>query len=781
MSITLRLEQEEELTYAEVDNNFTYLDNNNKANAQSIKANAQSIANLSGATGQITNPILNLALSTTSQDIPFTVEVDSTDASILAFNDTNDTIILKSDIPYNFFSSIIIFSDTNSERIVTFEIKKVEDNTVVMARSRTLTIPKDTSINLTLANLINNVGETEIYLTARCDDIDYTLSSIHCIISAGSSSSGESATGLELIDEGSGAGWRLVGKNPDNFGVIGLNAVDLSSDNYGDPSATIGATGERSFCIGTGNTASGDYSFCSGYQSTASEIGSACIGGDQNIASGYGSACIGGYECVASSDSSACIGGDQNIASGYGSACICGENLIAGYDYQAVAGQSNDNKADTLFEVGIGENAGNKANGLEVYSNGRVIAPQLLLSLITDSKSLVTKEYIDATFSDTIVKTMYENNADTNAFTDANKTIVNNTSNTNTGDQTGSDFNHNDLTGRNVADSHSIDSISELQDNLDNKLNVSDVRDTLTSTSSGEALSANMGRALNSMFDYHTARRGFPTIVIQNRTIVGHRHLNSYTQEIFTWDGTNWNGDKGTLYSGTSLSRTELDDLLVADGNNPAFITANVSAVTDMLFLFNQASIFNQDIGSWDVSSVTTMQGMFNGASIFNQDIGSWNVGSVTIMKSMFYQASSFNQDIGSWDVSSATTMHYLFRYAFKFNQDISSWNVSSVSTMHSMFYQASAFNQDIGSWDVSSVTTMQGMFSLASAFNQDISLWDVSAVAIMQGMFNGASNFNQDISLWNVGSVTSCDNFRTSSALTCPNTPALDSSCTGC
>ena len=51
--------------------------------------------------------------------------------------------------------------------------------------------------------------------------------------------------------------------------------------------------------------------------------------------------------------------------------------------------------------------------------------------------------------------------------------------------------------------------------------------------------------------------------------------------------------------------------------------------------MFEQ-SAFNQDISSWDVSNVTNMDAMFDDASAFNQDISSWDVSSVTNMELCF-------------------------------------------------------------------------------------------------------------------------------------------------
>ena len=223
-----------------------------------------------------------------------------------------------------------------------------------------------------------------------------------------------------------------------------------------------------------------------------------------------------------------------------------------------------------------------------------------------------------------------------------------------------------------------------------------------------------------------------------------------FNQDISSWDVSNVT-NMGFMFAEATVFNQDISSW-------------DVSSVTVMGFMFAEAETFNQPIGNWDVSSVTFMTLMFADTDAFNQDISNWDVSNVTDMAYMFLNnsptGSTFNQPIGDWDVSNVTNMYGMFFGASSFNQPIGNWNVSSVTDMGYMFQWASSFNQPIGDWNVSNVTNMRYMFADTDAFNQPIGDWNVSNVTNMDGMFRGASSFNKDLSSWSVDGVTDCYNF---------------------
>ena len=190
----------------------------------------------------------------------------------------------------------------------------------------------------------------------------------------------------------------------------------------------------------------------------------------------------------------------------------------------------------------------------------------------------------------------------------------------------------------------------------------------------------------------------------------------------------------------------------------------NLTSLTSMSRMFNECVLFNgspnNSMNSWDTSFVTNMLGLFREAAVFNQDISGWNVSGVTITAQMFQNATSFNQDIGGWDVSSVQDMIGMLQNCVSFNQDIGGWDVSSVTSMVAMFQSAISFNQDISGWDVSGATNLGSLFRNATSFSQDLGSWVLNAGVNINNMFNNCGmsteNYSRTLIGWaNEWSVT--------------------------
>ena len=202
-------------------------------------------------------------------------------------------------------------------------------------------------------------------------------------------------------------------------------------------------------------------------------------------------------------------------------------------------------------------------------------------------------------------------------------------------------------------------------------------------------------------------------------------------------NATNWRGtitiEAKEVHKEPPITLAELK-AKIANDEDVRFV--NTRGITDMSWLFQKKTTFNQDISRWDTSNVTTMRGMFSEARAFNQDIGNWDTSKVTNMGDMFSYANNFNQDIGNWDTSNVTHFPSMFASALKFNQDIGKWDTSTATNMYGMFNSATAFNQDIGNWDVSNATSMSHIFDTASSFDQDVSRWKINQNASVIDVF---------------------------------------------
>ncbi|WP_375237931.1 hypothetical protein [Aurantibacter sp.] len=224
-----------------------------------------------------------------------------------------------------------------------------------------------------------------------------------------------SISGLVYLDETDdttdNGGLIIAGRTAEYYGDIGKNAIDLSFSD--GASTTYGATGEHAVALGRFIEASGNYSTAMGHSTEASGIFATAMGfstdatgyystamGQNTIASGSYSTAMG-HNTIASGPYSTVMGRNTNASGNYATAM--GQNTNANSwgstaigHYNIGGGSANSwIGTESLFEIGNGTDAANKANALTVLKNGIITAPSFDLAEITDDKALITKEYFE--------------------------------------------------------------------------------------------------------------------------------------------------------------------------------------------------------------------------------------------------------------------------------------------------------------------------------------------------------------------------------------------------
>lgn len=179
------------------------------------------------------------------------------------------------------------------------------------------------------------------------------------------------------------SGIAIVSKNPNAAALDSTLTDNEPIGATGDWAASLGgassAQGKRSVAEGTNTVAKGKYSHAEGDNSVTLGNDSHAEGistvafGDQSHSEGINTQAIGQGSHAE---------GDQTIAAGYAAhaggilsqanghaSFVSGSRVIADHYAQAVVGKFNNNKADTLFEVGDGYDEGYRHNAFEAGSN----------------------------------------------------------------------------------------------------------------------------------------------------------------------------------------------------------------------------------------------------------------------------------------------------------------------------------------------------------------------------------------------------------------------------
>ena len=174
-------------------------------------------------------------------------------------------------------------------------------------------------------------------------------------------------------------------------------------------------------------------------------------------------------------------------------------------------------------------------------------------------------------------------------------------------------------------------------------------------------------------FSYAFARTSF------NQDISGWRTDSATNISYMFWQSPfNQNVDTKTVGGTVRWDVSNVTNIMRAFSDssfNHSLNNWDVASVTMMNGTFSDNTVFNSDISSWDVTSVTDMGYMFYGATSFNSDITGWAPdSSLSYMANIFDGASAFDQNLGSWDIRNVFNMTNIFN-----NTALSTANYDSI------------------------------------------------------------------------------------------------------
>ena len=189
----------------------------------------------------------------------------------------------------------------------------------------------------------------------------------------------------------------------------GYKTIASGSASHAEGSLTL-ANNIDSHAEGLRTESTGIASHAEGYK-TKAEGENSHAEGRFNVAQGMYSHAEGGFNTAEGWGSHA--EGNNTVSTGPRSHAE-GMNTIAQNDSMHAAGKFNIGTAtDTIHETGIGTSDTDRKNAFEIYTDGKIVAPELTTALIDDrntpARVLVTKEWVELNSSGEIIRVI-ENN-----------------------------------------------------------------------------------------------------------------------------------------------------------------------------------------------------------------------------------------------------------------------------------------------------------------------------------------------------------------------------------
>ena len=195
----------------------------------------------------------------------------------------------------------------------------------------------------------------------------------------------------------------------------------------------------------------------------------------------------------------------------------------------------------------------------------------------------------------------------------------------------------------------------------------------------------------------------------------------------------------------------------------------NLSAVTNMSYMFASCTVFNQSVANFNTAEVTDMSYMFYGCTAFNQSVANFNTAKVTNMSYMFTGCTVFNQSVANFNTAKVTNMYRMFNGCSAFNQSVANFNTAEVTDMSYMFRDCTAFNQSVANFNTAKVTNMSYMFTNCTAFKQSLATFSLASATNLTNMLNGCdlntagttTNYDATLVAWAAADVPNSLSFH--------------------
>jgi len=213
-----------------------------------------------------------------------------------------------------------------------------------------------------------------------------------------------------------------------------------------------------------------------------------------------------------------------------------------------------------------------------------------------------------------------------------------------------------------------------------------------------------------------------------------------------------------------ALSRLDLTE---ASAN--ALDTWDTSAGTCMKGVFMTFSGQVTGLQTWDVSHVHSFEDMFHNACVDltrekRNSLHMWNMSAASNMEYMFAHFKGKVTGLSAWDVSNVTKFYSMFlntnlQLKAEHDNSLEHWQCNKAEVMLEMFSRFKGQVEGLQNWNVSNVSNFYRMFEgssadLTSRCASSLHTWDMSNANYLSNMFESFEGQVTGLSTWDVSNV---------------------------